>query len=316
MPLVTCSLEVKMFLEVNNLTKKYGDFYAIKDVNFSLKKGELLCLLGPSGCGKSTILKSIGGFIEVEGSIILNGVDITHIPPEKRGVATVFQSLGLFPHMNVLENIKYGLKFNGTPRDKRDEIAEEMLKTLGLEGFGKRMIDELSGGQRQRVALGRSMIVGPDLLLLDEPLSSLDAKLQKSMRMEIREFQKKFDITTIFVTHNQEEAFEIADKIILLNDGEIMQTGSARDIYNHPANEFVLDFIGRSNILDGAYVRPEDIRLNTGQTKAKITNILFKGSFTELILDTEYGELTALTMDDDSLSIGDEINIDIKKEVI
>lgn len=305
-----------MFLEIKNLTKKYGDFYAIKDINFSLEKGELLCLLGPSGCGKSTILKGIGGFIEVEGNIILNGKDITHTPPEKRGVATVFQSLGLFPHMNVIENIKYGLKFNGTPKNKRDEMAEEMLKTLGLEGFGKRMINELSGGQRQRVALGRSMIVGPELLLLDEPLSSLDAKLQKSMRQEIRDFQKKFDITTIFVTHNQEEAFEIADKIILLNEGKIMQTGVAKEIYEHPANEFVLDFIGSSNTLEDGYARPEDITLGSGSTKARIKNIIFKGSFTEVILDTQYGNLTAFTMDDEDLKIGDEINIDIKREKI
>lgn len=305
-----------MFLEIKNLTKKYGDFYAIKDINFSLEKGELLCLLGPSGCGKSTILKGIGGFIEVDGNIILNGVDITHTPPEKRGVATVFQSLGLFPHMNVIENIKYGLKFNGTPKNKRDEMAEEMLKTLGLEGFGKRMINELSGGQRQRVALGRSMIVGPELLLLDEPLSSLDAKLQKSMRQEIRDFQKKFDITTIFVTHNQEEAFEIADKIILLNEGKIMQTGVAKEIYEHPANEFVLDFIGSSNTLEDGYARPEDITLGSGSTKARIKNIIFKGSFTEVILDTEYGDLTAFTMDDEDLKIDDEINIDIKREKI
>lgn len=305
-----------MFLEIKNLTKKYGDFYAIKDINFSLEKGELLCLLGPSGCGKSTILKGIGGFIEVEGNIILNGKDITHTPPEKRGVATVFQSLGLFPHMNVIENIKYGLKFNGTPKNKRDEMAEEMLKTLGLEGFGKRMINELSGGQRQRVALGRSMIVGPELLLLDEPLSSLDAKLQKSMRQEIRDFQKKFDITTIFVTHNQEEAFEIADKIILLNEGEIMQTGVAKEIYEHPANEFVLDFIGSSNTLEDGYARPEDITLGSGSTKARIKNIIFKGSFTEVILDTKYGDLTAFTMDDEDLKIDDEINIDIKREKI
>lgn len=305
-----------MFLEIKNLTKKYGDFYAIKDINFSLEKGELLCLLGPSGCGKSTILKGIGGFIEVDGNIILNGVDITHTSPEKRGVATVFQSLGLFPHMNVIENIKYGLKFNGTPKNKRDEMAEEMLKTLGLEGFGKRMINELSGGQRQRVALGRSMIVGPELLLLDEPLSSLDAKLQKSMRQEIRDFQKKFDITTIFVTHNQEEAFEIADKIILLNEGKIMQTGVAKEIYEHPANEFVLDFIGSSNTLEDGYARPEDITLGSGSTKARIKNIIFKGSFTEVILDTEYGDLTAFTMDDEDLKIGDEINIDIKREKI
>ncbi len=305
-----------MFLEIKNLTKKYGDFYAIKDINFSLEKGELLCLLGPSGCGKSTILKGIGGFIEVEGNIILNGKDITHTPPEKRGVATVFQSLGLFPHMNVIENIKYGLKFNGTPKNKRDEMAEEMLKTLGLEGFGKRKINELSGGQRQRVALGRSMIVGPELLLLDEPLSSLDAKLQKSMRQEIRDFQKKFDITTIFVTHNQEEAFEIADKIILLNEGKIMQTGVAKEIYEHPANEFVLDFIGSSNTLEDGYARPEDITLGSGSTKARIKNIIFKGSFTEVILDTEYGNLTAFTMDDEDLKIDDEINIDIKREKI
>ena len=303
-----------MFLEIKNLTKKYGDFYAIRDINFSLEKGELLCLLGPSGCGKSTILKSIGGFIEVDGNIILNGKDITHTPPEKRGVATVFQSLGLFPHMNVLENIKYGLKFNGTPKSKRNEMAEQMLKTLGLEGLGKRMINELSGGQRQRVALGRSMIVGPELLLLDEPLSSLDAKLQKSMRQEIRDFQKKFDITTIFVTHNQEEAFEIADKIILLNEGEIMQVGKAKEIYEHPANEFVLDFIGSSNTFDGGYSRPEDITLNSGSTKAKIKNIIFKGSFTEVILDTEFGILTAITMNAENLKIDDEINIDIKKE--
>ena len=160
------------------------------------------------------------------------------------------------------------------------------------------------------------MIVGPDLLLLDEPLSSLDAKLQKSMRQEIRDFQKKFDITTIFVTHNQEEAFEIADKIILLNEGKIMQTGVAKEIYEHPANEFVLEFIGSSNTLEDGYARPEDITLGSGTTKARIKNIIFKGSFTEVILDTEYGDLTAFTMNDEDLKIDDEINIDIKREKI
>ncbi|MDY3946680.1 MAG: ABC transporter ATP-binding protein [Ezakiella sp.] len=306
-----------MFLEVKNLSKKYQDKYAIKDINFSLDEGKLMCFLGPSGCGKSTILKVIGGFIESSGEIFLDGKLINNLPPEEREISTVFQSFGLFPHMNVLENIVYGLKF----REKNKAIIKEkglkMLDKMGLSGYQNRYINELSGGEKQRVALGRSLIIEPKLLLLDEPLSSLDAKLQEEMRGEIKRFQHEFNITTIFVTHNQKEAFEISDEIMLLNNGEIMQIGTARELYEKPNNRFVLEFIGKSNILDNSYIRPEDIAITNEGEDAKIIDIIYQGELSILKLKYQGKTIETFIINNESnYSIGDNIKIIIRKRQV
>ncbi|MDO4680190.1 MAG: ABC transporter ATP-binding protein [Aerococcus sp.] len=302
-----------MFLEINQLTKHYGKYEAIDQLSFALTKGELLCILGPSGCGKSTVLKAIGGFIEAEGSIMLAGTELMALPPEERHVAMVFQSLGLFPHLSVSENIGYGLKFQSLTRQERQQKVIEMLETLDLSGLGERSIASLSGGQQQRVALGRALIVNPELLLLDEPLSSLDANLQQSMRQEIRHFQQAFGITTIFVTHNQAEAFEIADQIILMNAGQIVQQGTPKQLYQHPVNDFAREFIGQSSTLEQGYVRPEDITLGGGNIPATITRLVFKGTWTEVYLETAAGELMTLMQTPDELSVGEKIMIQMTR---
>ncbi|WP_029408810.1 ABC transporter ATP-binding protein [Treponema pedis] len=291
-----------MYLQLQNVSKKYGNKFAIRNINFNLEKGKMLCLLGPSGCGKTTILRATGGFIKIDdGKIILDGKDITNVPPEEREVSTVFQSYGLFPNMNVLQNIIYGLKFKNIPKKERIDLGMQMIKTVGLEGCEKKHISELSGGEQQRTALARSLIIRPKLLLLDEPLSSLDAKLKISMRREIKRLQNEFKVTSVFVTHDQSEAFEIADKIILMNEGVIMQEDFAENIYNNPRNQFALDFIGTRNIIDGKYVRPEKItitkdRKNENAKKAVIEQIIFKGETLELLLNIENTYLKALIL--------------------
>lgn len=303
-----------MFLEVRNLTKKYNDKYAIKDVSFQIESGKLMCFLGPSGCGKSTILKAIGGFINIDGEIFLDGKNITHLPPEEREVSTVFQSFGLFPHMTVLENVCYGLKFRNFDKSTRRKKGLEMLEKVGLSGYENRKPHELSGGEKQRVALGRSLIVEPKLLLLDEPLSSLDAKLQEEMRSEIKRFQHEFGITTIFVTHNQKEAFEISDTIMLLNKGEIMQIGTAEEIYNHPNNEFVLDFIGESSFVKDGYLRPEDVIISDEGEDAKIVEYIYQGEISKIKLDYK-GEIidTIVLNRNNDYKLGDNVKIKIRR---
>lgn len=303
-----------MFLEVKNLSKQYNDKYAIKNVSFSIEPGKLMCFLGPSGCGKSTILKAIGGFIKIDGEIFLDGKNITHLPPEEREVSTVFQSFGLFPHMTVLENVCYGLKFRDFDKATRKKMGMDMLKKVGLEGYENRKPHELSGGEKQRVALGRSLIVEPKLLLLDEPLSSLDAKLQEEMRSEIKRFQQEFGITTIFVTHNQKEAFEIADTIMLLNKGEIMQIGTPAEIYNHPKNEFVLDFIGESSIVENGYLRPEDIIISDEGEDATIIDSVYQGEISKLQLEYKGQIINTIVLNrNKSYNTGDIVKIKIKR---
>lgn len=311
-----------MYLELKGISKKYKDKFAIKDITFGLEQGKLLCLLGPSGCGKSTILKAIGGFIKTDsGNILLDGTDITGQPPELRTVSTVFQSYGLFPYMNVLSNIIYGLQFKKMKKQERIELGIEMLKTIGLLGYEKKQIAELSGGEQQRVALARSLIVKPKILLLDEPLSNLDAKLKISMRKEIKSIQKEFGVTAIFVTHDQSEAFEIADKIILMNEGKIIQEGSAQEIYNKPRNEFALEFIGANNRLDDSYVRPEKICIskynieNKNMRQGVIENIIFKGELIEIIFKTENNMLSSFVLNDGTeYKRGDTIFVSYNEE--
>ena len=308
-----------MFLEVKNISKKYDDKYAIKDVSFSLEEGKFLCLLGPSGSGKSTILHSIGGFIKHDGDIVLAGKSIKDLSPEDRDVSTVFQSFGLFPHMNVLKNVMYGLKFKEKDKTKKEKEAEarEVLRVVGLSGYEKRYPSELSGGEKQRVALARSLVVRPKLLLMDEPLSSLDAKLRTEMQFEIRRIQREFNITTIFVTHDQKEAFVMADEIIIINHGEIASQGAPQDIYNHPKNEFTLDFIGNKNIIKDKYVRPEKIRPDTNGEEFIIKDITFNGETIELDIENNENKLEMLILNDDvDYKIGDKIKVKYEMEDI
>ena len=308
-----------MFLEVKNISKKYEDKYAIKDVSFSLEKGKFLCLLGPSGSGKSTILHSIGGFIKHEGEIILDGKSIKNLSPEDRDVSTVFQSFDLFPHMNVLKNVMYGLKFKEKDKSKKEKEAEarEVLRIVGLNGYEKRYPSELSGGEKQRVALARSLVVRPKILLMDEPLSALDAKLRNEMQFEIRRIQREFNITTIFVTHDQKEAFVMADEIIIINHGEIASQGAPQDIYNHPKNEFTLDFIGNKNIIKGKYVRPEKIRPDANGEEFVIKDITFNGETIELDIENDEHKLEMLILNDNAdYKIGEKIKVKYEMEDI
>lgn len=274
-----------MFLEVKNLCKTYGDKEVLKDINFSLEEGNILCILGPSGCGKTTILNSIGGFIKNDfGQIILNGEDISFLNPEDRNVSTVFQSYGLFNNKNVLENVAYGLKFRNVKKQDRIKKSMEILQIVGLNGYENRKVYELSGGQRQRVALARSLVINPRLILLDEPFSNLDKNLRITMRNEIKKLVKYFKMTTILVTHDQEDAFTMADRVILMNEGKIIQNSTVTELYNSPNSEFSLSFIGNSNKLDKEnFIRPEKIKFVEDETKtsAKIVKKQFRGSFIE-----------------------------------
>jgi iron(III) transport system ATP-binding protein len=270
-----------MFLKIENLHKKYGDKYAVKDFSVHVKEKEFICLLGPSGCGKTTVLRAIGGFLtDLSGRIELDGQDITALPAHLRPVSTVFQSYGLFPHMTVLENVKYGLRFHGL-KDKEARIkSREYLELVRLEEHANKRISALSGGQQQRVALARSLVLGPKVLLLDEPLSNLDALLRVQMRDEISRLQKLLGITTIFVTHDQEEAFALADRILLMNNGELVQEGRPEELYENPNSAFSLGFIGESSLLSQnpvTFIRPQRVEIGTSGQAATILQRFFRG---------------------------------------
>ena len=239
------------FLDVQNLTKTYGTTTVVKNVSFAFEKGEFISLLGPSGCGKTTILRMIAGFENpTSGSILVEGQDITHLKPNQRQLGMVFQAYALFPNLNVGDNIAFGLKIAGMPAEERRARVEEMLKLIGLPGFEKRYPYEMSGGQQQRVALARAIAPRPRMLLLDEPLSALDAKIRVSLREEIRAIQLDLGITTIFVTHDQEEALSISDRVVVMNSGNIDQLGAPHEIYNKPATRFVATFVGHLNTIE------------------------------------------------------------------
>lgn len=278
-----------MFLEIRNLSKKYDKKIALENINISLEKGKILCILGPSGCGKSSILKLIGGFLKADtGKIYLEDRDISNIEAAEREIATVFQSYGLFPNMNVIENVSYGLKFRYRDKKKIREIALEMIEKVGLLGYEKKSVLSLSGGEQQRVALARSLVIKPKLLLLDEPFSNLDAKLRVQMQEQVKNLQREFGISMIFVTHDQAEAFSIADEIVLMNKGQIVQIDKVMNLYNYPKNRFALEFIGKANIFEEGYLRPEMIEMVEKEGKeAVIKDIIFKGDILELILDLE-----------------------------
>lgn len=234
---------------INNVTKKFNGNTVVENVSLNIEKGSLFTFLGPSGCGKTTILRAIAGFLKVdEGKIYLGDKDITNIPPEKRGVGMVFQNYALFPHMTVYENIAYGLEIQKLPKKEVHKKVDEYLDLVKLNDYGNRKISQLSGGEQQRVALARSLVTEPKILLLDEPLCNLDAKLRIKMRNDIKVLQQKLGITTIFVTHDQEEALTISHKIAIFNRGKCVQVGTPNEIYSNPVNSFVANFIGDSNI--------------------------------------------------------------------
>lgn len=238
-------------LNLKDITVSYGDNTVLKNLNLNVKQGELISLLGPSGCGKTTTLRTIAGFIQANGgNFIFNGKDYTKLPVHKRNFGFVFQSYALFPHLNVFDNVAFGLKLRKVEKSEINKRVDHILEVVDLKQYAKRLPKELSGGQRQRVALARALVIKPDLLLFDEPLSNLDAKLRVKMRVEIRRIQQELNLTAVYVTHDQEECFSISDKVAVMNKGIIEQLDSPQEIYKNPATEFVAKFVGFENFID------------------------------------------------------------------
>ena len=315
--------ENEHLIDLKNISKEYDGVKVLKDINLYIRKKEFVTLLGPSGCGKTTTLRIIGGFeTPTSGELLFEGREISHIPPYKRRVNTVFQKYALFPHLNVHDNIAFGLKLKKMSKKEIDTKVDAMLDLVNLQGYGKRHVDALSGGQQQRVAIARSLVNEPEVLLLDEPLGALDLKLRKEMQLELKNMQQRLGITFLYVTHDQEEALTMSDTIVVMRDGNILQIGDPKRIYDEPANAFVADFIGESNILKGTMlrdelvefaggrfpcvdfgfgenapvdvvIRPEDIMLvgeDVGQLVGTIQSVLFKGVHYEMMIDC--GEYT------------------------
>lgn len=284
------------FLEIGQISKQYGNFTALEDIHFTIDKNEFVCLLGPSGCGKTTLLRIIAGLdTPNNGYIKLEGKDITSLPPSKRDFGIVFQSYALFPNLTAYQNVEYGLKNRNMKKSVRQERVNEALKMVDLVNIQKKYPTQLSGGQQQRVALARAIALSPKFLLLDEPLSALDAKVREKLRYEIRAIQEKLGITTIMVTHDQEEALTMADKVVVMNNAKIMQIGSPQVIYNQPQHPFVADFIGSINMWKQEQgnnkligIRPEHIQLShQGGVKARVESLEFRGAIYRLQLHVE-----------------------------
>ncbi|MBQ7867906.1 MAG: ABC transporter ATP-binding protein [Clostridia bacterium] len=316
-------IEQEHLIDLKNISKDFDGTTVLKNINLYVRKKEFVTLLGPSGCGKTTTLRIIGGFeYPSEGTVYFEGKDITNLPPYKRRVNTVFQKYALFPHLNVRDNIAFGLKIAKVPRDEINKRVDRMLDLVNLSGYGKRKVDQLSGGQQQRIAIARALVNEPEVLLLDEPLGALDLKLRKEMQLELKSMQQRLGITFIYVTHDQEEALTMSDTVVVMRDGHILQIGDPKRIYDEPANAFVADFIGESNIMRGimvrdelvhfsgydfpcvdsgfgegvpvdVVVRPEDIMLvgeDIGQISGVVKSVLFKGVHYEMMIDV--GETT------------------------
>ncbi|PKY90747.1 spermidine/putrescine ABC transporter ATP-binding protein [Falseniella ignava] len=309
-------------VELKGISKTYGDTVVLKNIDMDLEKGKFYTLLGPSGCGKTTLLRIIAGFNQPNtGTVVLDGKDVTQVSANRRKVNTVFQDYALFPHMNVYDNIAFGMTLRKEKKAVIDQKVKEMLRLVQLDGFENRQISELSGGQKQRVSIARALINEPEVLLLDESLSALDLKLRTDMQYELRELQQRLGITFVFVTHDQEEALAMSDWIFVMNEGVVVQSGTPKDIYDEPINHYVADFIGDSNIIDATMIddyvvefvghqfecndggipsgervevviRPEDIAITTpeeGQLVADVDTQLFRGVFNEVIAYDKQG---------------------------
>lgn len=280
-------------VEVTDLAKSYGFVVALKSVNFRIESGRYFVLLGPSGGGKTTLLRLIGGFIRPSrGRVLLHGQDVSDLPPNRRPTSMVFQSFALFPHMSVAKNVGYGLRLRKLPVSEIRGRVNDMLEMVGLTGLGDRMPHELSGGQQQRVQLARSLVLETDILLLDEPLAALDAKLHKSMCIELKRLQEKVGITFIHVTHNQEEAMTVADDLAIIANGELVEAGRSVDLYENPVRRFTADFIGDNNIFDG-----------------RVTKI----DGAEVTIDLGYGAVTANSRGQ-PVRVGDDASISVRSE--
>jgi sulfate transport system ATP-binding protein len=260
-------------IAVRGANKHYGDFAALDNVDFDVPSGSLTALLGPSGSGKSTLLRTIAGLDQPDtGTITINGQDVTHIPPQRRGIGFVFQHYAAFKHLTVRDNVAFGLKIRKRPKSEVKEKVDNLLEVVGLSGFQTRYPNQLSGGQRQRMALARALAVDPQVLLLDEPFGALDAKVREDLRAWLRRLHDEVHVTTVLVTHDQSEALDVADRIAVLNKGRIEQVGSPTDVYDAPANAFVMSFLGAVSLLNGSLVRPHDIRVGRNPDMAIATS--------------------------------------------
>ena len=336
-------------IEISHLSKSFSGKKVLDDINLYIRKGEFITLLGPSGCGKTTLLRQIAGFLQPdEGVITMDGKDISGVPPHKRELNTVFQRYALFPHLDVYDNIAFGLKLKKVPEDEIDKRVRKVLKLVAMSDYEDRDVETLSGGQQQRIAIARAIVNQPKVLLLDEPLAALDLKMRKDMQIELKEMHRKLGITFIYVTHDQEEALTLSDTIVVMNEGKIQQIGTPMDIYNEPVNSFVADFIGESNILKGrmmrdrrvaflkhefdcvdegfgedvpvdVVVRPEDIYFTTDpakcQFKATVNSCTFKGVHYEMWVDTDTG-YELMIHDYDPYPVGSEVMLYIDPDDI
>ncbi len=267
-------MNMKPIIELSGVSKNFGDIVALHNINLSIANGEFLTLLGPSGCGKTTLLRVISGFERVaKGDILLNGVNVNDLPPEQRQVNTVFQNYALFPHMSVRDNVAFGLRMQGVKKDDIAGRVDEMLRRVHLTALAARKPGQLSGGQQQRVALARAIVNNPLVLLLDEPFSALDFKLRKQMQLEMKHLQRQLNITFILVTHDQEEAFAMSDRVVVMNEGQIMQIGTPQEIYEEPQNHFVARFVGDINVLEGKVLAVNDDNSLTADVEG-VTHIL------------------------------------------
>ncbi len=339
------------FLSLSNICKNYSGRQVIRNINLSVEQGEFISLLGPSGCGKTTTLQMIAGFVDVtHGSITLKGKDITQTAPNQRGLGIVFQSYALFPHMTVAENVMFGLQMRKVEQSEKIQRTEKILKHVHLEQYKDRYPRHLSGGQRQRVALARALVINPDILLLDEPLSNLDAKLREEMQYELRRLQSSFGTTTLMVTHDQNEAMSISDRVVVMQDGEIVQVDTPQKLYQYPKNTFVSSFVGHSNLIEGTVthtsndkthvafsnnkqielgkkynflpksnvvlsLRPESLSLvpqGSGRIVGQLAEQFFMGSHWTYLINSDIGQLEVMATNNvpDTLKVGSSIELD------
>lgn len=335
-------------IELRHISKVYSDngFKAVDDFNLEVKRGEFVTFLGPSGCGKTTTLRMIAGFeMPTSGEILLNGEDISRLPANKRPINTVFQRYALFPHMNIYDNIAFGLKLKKLPKEEIRKKVKKVLDMVDLEGFENRKISTLSGGQQQRIAIARALVNEPEILMLDEPLGALDLKMRQEMQIELKHMHDELGITFIYVTHDQEEALTMSDKIVVLSEGRIQQIGTPEDIYNEPQNAFVADFIGESNIFKGimtghmkvrfcggefmgmddvaegtlvdVVVRPEDVIITKpedGVVEGEVVSVIFKGMHYEVTVESGKYEMVIRTTK--CYSVGERIGMKLEPDGI
>jgi sulfate transport system ATP-binding protein len=306
-------------ITAQHITKSFGEFEAIHDVSLEIPSGSLTALLGPSGSGKSTLLRVIAGLEAPDtGNVVIDDVDATGLPPQKRGIGFVFQHYAAFKHMTVRDNVAFGLTIRKRPKAEIEERVNELLGIVGLAGYAKRYPSQLSGGQRQRMALARALAVEPSVLLLDEPFGALDAKVRAELRSWLRRLHDEVHVTTVLVTHDQEEAMEVADLIAVMNEGRIVQVGAPRDLYERPANDFVMEFLGPVTRLGSELVRPHDVKIaplpEPGSSEAQITRVVHLGFEVRVELELADGgeasvQLTKAEADELELADGDIVHV-------